>query len=199
MLEVVPLVGAATALAAGGARRLRALLMSPTGYVLVGLLCALAFLALLAFGDMPGWNVVFLGCFSVLVGTVLGLVFPLSEPGWGPMAESAILSAVGGGAGGAWLGPRLDGLSKPLWWSAGIYLAGIVLISAGRAGQAMVETLGWAGVTVFAGLVAVRAGRCRHGRSSASSPVEAGAMLMLLANLLLAAGLGTGRLVPWAA
>lgn len=191
VFEVLPLVAGAVLLGVAGARWLSGQLSGLTEAVVAAVGC-LAFVALLAFSEARVWNVLVLGFFAVIGGAVLGAILPLAGASWRIMGLWSTLAAVGGGAAGAIIGERLNRLAKPLWLLAWVYLAGWLVLAVGEISGMQIEPWGLAGVVVFTGLVAVRAAGWRTVAQGGTSAAQAGGLLLLLANLLLAMGMWTG-------
>ncbi len=192
IFEVLPLLVGAAALAVAGARWLA---VEPSGmaiYAVAGLAC-LAFVVLQALREARGWNVALLGCASALGGAVVGVILPVSGARWWQVVSWSILAGCCGSVAGGVIGVQLIRLARPLWLLAWVYLAGWLSVVVGGASERWVETWGLAGVVVFAGLVGVRMAQWLGDVSDEmSSTAEAGGLLLLLANLLLATGVWTG-------
>lgn len=192
--EVLPLMAGSAILTTAGARWLRPLAVGLNGAFTAGL-GLLLFLGLLTFKETRGWNVLLLGCFSVVGGAAIGASMPWATASWWVLARWIGPVALAGCVTSAAFGAKMAGLAKPLWALAWIYLGGLLLIWAGGASSVWAESWGMAGAAIFTGLLGARVARWRTG-AMASSPAETADLVLLIANLLLAIGVSSGGFVP---
>lgn len=153
----------------------------------------LAFVGLLAFGEVRGWNLLLLSCFSTFGGTVLYAILPMGEERWMHVAVWTVLcSCLGGLVGVVGVG-RFVRWARPLWMSAWIYVLGWLLLNLGAIPESWAPMCGILGAVVLTGLVGVRVATWRSDRAKdISGPVEAGRLLLLSVNLFLALGVLAG-------
>ena len=186
IFELVPLLAGAIILVAAGIRWVggdRSGLEPP----ILAVLTCLAFVALRAFGTAEGWNILLLGCLSILGGSLLGVMLSKAETQWIRVGGWALLAASAGGLSGIAARQILMRWARPLWVVAWIYVLGWLISMLGTLPDGWIPVWGAAGAAVFAGLIGVRLARWLDGMGrDTSGPAEAGSLLLLMANLFLA-------------
>jgi hypothetical protein len=190
LFEVLPLTVGTILISLSGARWLGKHLTSPmrTSAVLLGLLI---FAAAVSSGWTAKWTIGLMGCFALLTGVLIGRWFPLDPVHWWAGSRLALLVAAAGAGTGFALGQRLKVAARVLWVSVWVYLAGWAILAL-RPGLTDWHLWAWAGMALFAGVLAVQVCSWRSAVPQRSSAAEAGALFLVLANLMLASLLLVG-------